>query len=1118
MRRGGYGKPWRRPADGWAVPPKAYLGGLYQHRNDTLNDLVAFRNTTQVTLQPGEVGSPLTRYTARAGGSVCEVHPDNGLPPLPWIGPGSEQFATPPANTFVAQGTVDFGAGCRKRGGKWVQAVRQWHGAYGFNSHDPSGGPDTLCTTTVDGVTTYRNYESYQAAPDQTKYTAVSATCTLSQAIKRTTTLEASYLDGRHYNTAVTTEAWTGTKTAAQAMAVDPNSGLLELISHSAADSLAYAYQLADPIYGDAGPTTVADGGIMSFPGLNPDYCVRNWTANCGGVSFGGAPIPGVGPGTGWSGNATTLAAAIAAYNASSPGGGVFILSLTTYTLSATVLEIVLTLSPPATIVTTGTGGYPVHGTPLVNYTNTIAYGGSATWTLTVTLAGPNTAGAVYTDVQGLLAAWDLTNDAQYPPRTDGVWQIAPRMSRDEAHGNISPVTFPPPLVDDYRSPVNDGRGNAPFTTPENPPPPGWTYRPNNNDASGNADGSPGYGGPAAWVPTYSQISWFDPNAWGFTFPDGYDQSNSAAMALVQFGLTGAVLGAPNPAGYQNYFDFRAEVWRSCQYSAGGGTYLDWYLQGYGQWLQDVIDETGAQLPLNATQWTNYFDAFSKPAFAYLIQGDAQVYAGPPATLAHHNDAVWAQKCVIFPELWPSYNFFRPAGADRFAYDETAGNVGCVSGLTSPTTGGTFTITDYTGTPITLSPPSGSVWGGFSVGGFYHITVSGSTVTLGALVLALPATWASASGDTATVFGRLRNPTAPAILGRDAVSAVTDNHDGTVTLTLAAAENWLLTGDKIDLLSSNITYDGNGNRVSEAMTSLAANLTATVVDSTHVKVTAAYGTIGGTQYIMSQGAPDWSWDDNGRKGDWVCLDWTFDYRTNGEAARLATVTDCAGNTPPAAGVPAMNYGYAGFTQTQYEHTTGLAFKPCCAMALCISPNGETFTNGTTVPFPSVFNFDGRYGARWQAELEEAMVDLLWQSPHIPCGSDGTWRPDDGTCTLEFAHPPLVEARSRVPNYGGNSESLTAPTPPTGIGYRSPVTDADGLGAPGQIGFDPNSGLPTPAWTLWGYREAIEATCGSCRFNYMEAENLPCVRSYAPAVTAGVPNLNTNTGNTGDGLT
>jgi hypothetical protein len=181
------------------------------------------------------------------------------------------------------------------------------------------------------------------------------------------------------------------------------------------------------------------------------------------------------------------------------------------------------------------------------------------------------------------------------------------------------------------------------------------------------------------------------------------------------------------------------------------------------------------------------------------------------------------------------------------------------------------------------------------------------------------------------------------------------------------------------------------------------------------------------------------------------------------------------------------------------------------MIIAITPNGETWTNAVVIPFPAAFNFDDRYGARWQAEIEQAMTDPLWQAPHTPCGlgASDTWNMDDGTCRVPaanagggtdyyYAHAPFVEARSTLP--------AGAPALPAGItlGYTAPIF-AGGLTPPGMIGFDPGSGNPVGAWTIWGYRLNIEehACAGSCQFNYVDAENLACiaVNYSAPTVPA-----------------
>ena len=188
MKRGGYGTPFRPPADGWpAAGRKVFFGALYQHQRPALNGLTAFQNTTQVPLQPNQVGPPVTRYTPdEEGGSDgdCEVHPTNGLIGGPWLGPDF-----PPAlavNTYTPNGTVDFGKAGRRRGFKNVQAVRQWHGALPWNSHDPVGCNSTACRTLVTDswgnapgdsgyVTTYDStyYEPEQLTASQIKYLAL---------------------------------------------------------------------------------------------------------------------------------------------------------------------------------------------------------------------------------------------------------------------------------------------------------------------------------------------------------------------------------------------------------------------------------------------------------------------------------------------------------------------------------------------------------------------------------------------------------------------------------------------------------------------------------------------------------------------------------------------------------------------------------------------------------------------------------------------------------------------------------------------------------------------------------------------------------------------------------
>ena len=115
MLRGRYGSPYRPPPDGWSVPPKTFFGGLYQHLRAALNGLPKFVNNTQTQLQQNQVGSPVMRPSpAPSGGAGCESHPNNGLPQIPWIGTGNDQYRPyhlggSLGNTYVQQGTNDLG-------------------------------------------------------------------------------------------------------------------------------------------------------------------------------------------------------------------------------------------------------------------------------------------------------------------------------------------------------------------------------------------------------------------------------------------------------------------------------------------------------------------------------------------------------------------------------------------------------------------------------------------------------------------------------------------------------------------------------------------------------------------------------------------------------------------------------------------------------------------------------------------------------------------------------------------------------------------------------------------------------------------------------------------------
>jgi len=1207
MKRGGYGKPWRPPADGWSVPPKIFFGGLYQHIRPALNNLPRFQNNTQVTLQTNEVGSPATRINPQALVANCNVTDTSGLPEVPWIGLADNQYLPPVlggnlTNTFQQNGTDSFGQTARQRGFKNVQAVRQWHGCFGWLSQDaPSPVANTLCVSEVcdcqnnpppgSGLTcggdptpgssyynTYNttSYTPFQARPDQTKYTQVTWSVSYDESSTDTdgNVSEVNSTGGG----AVSVDAYSGKLTSSLATSETdtntPNVGPPDIIKHvvNGYDSVTNTYgneSFVDGIIGNdfhsGYPPAIASQDLFSFV---------NWWSNgqCGlTLTVGANPLPPVTDPNNYD----------ASLNFSTPSFDVPT-NINHWTIhvkwSRTATEFSWIFSYHNWCTTTD-GSTP----SLIR--SDIEFSGSAT------LSNPNTAADVYADVKNLLGYWNLADDAQYPPRTDGLWQVAPLVSREEQEGDITPLGFNPCYVNDLRSPTIDANGNSPWTTPVSPPPPGWNYAPNNNDGAGRPPGDPNYSGAVPWNPTYNQMAWFDPAAYGFTFPPGRDQSSSPATGFQQFALTGLILGMPMPtalldpnsywyiSGYnpprngtwENFFDFRAQVWRACTFTGDCGDGVDIYAYGYGEWLYDAIGRTGAQLPHCATQWTNNLDAISKRPYAWLVQAESQPlvfeppipppgYDGECNSIdwhANRADALWAQKCCEIVELWPSQNFFRPAGNDRFAPDENA----------------VYCIDHWVGdTAYFLSDPANIHTGDF-VGvsnngyvGVFPVSVdhAGLNISLGSQLYPLPTGFALPSGDTGTAMWKVRFPSAPPILGRDAIASLTPSGGNTI-ITLSSPEVNLMTGDTIDICSTTITYDAKGNRVSETMAALQSAVAVNRTDDTHFTVGVAIGLLAGAAYICSHSSSSssssslWYWDDNGRKGDFAALQWLYDYRTNAEASRLSGVTGCNGHTPPD-GTPANAWPPGGpfttpnggftvctplpatcsannslsWTSDGFQAQGSIRFTPCCYGVVAITPNGESWNNGVVIPFPANFNFDDRYGARWQAEIEQAMQDLLWQAPHTPCnlGSHDTWNEDDGTCKCQtpcensnggldiyYAHAPFVEARISLPGNGGNAQNETAPALPAGIalGYVNPATASGGLIPPGVIDFDITTGNPSGTFTIWSYRLAIEnnACFGTCQFNYVDAENLPCVVSYSPPAPAAPADGNSGSGNSGD---
>lgn len=555
---------------------------------------------------------------------------------------------------------------------------------------------------------------------------------------------------------------------------------------------------------------------------------------------------------------------------------------------------------------------------------------------------------------------------------------------------------------------------------------------------------------------------------------------------------TGAIKGAPNPAGYQNYFDSTYNDWAGCCYTdLGSGKHIwSWYQVGWGMDVATFNTASGAQLPLNATQWSNYFQMINKPAGAFLFYNDPrQDYW---AIGCHSSDdapsgvldggALWGGKWVEIADTWPSENLAMPAGDAKFWFDET--RVYCATVVDS-------THVTLTNTLDGTTPPNGTdfsgIWGGSVVGGFYNVTSYASgTLTLGSKVWSVPSNWASKSnGDESACFGLLRWSSRPSLLGR---VGITPDMAGT-TMTFAAdqpAFGMSIVGtEQVDL------YDKD-------MTLLASNLTATRINNSSFGPlafgypTARFVTITGQKWYMN---------DKGAKGDYAFLQWWSDLRSYGEYLRLTGVLDCASAqvarpTANTGGGPlSANTQFAAFTQTP----GCIPFSPCAPKIICISPNGEEFPNGITYDFPATFACDEQYGSKWWAFAQLNMTDLFWQAPHRPCNIDplDQWKEDDGTCQPNdldatpaiyyFGHRPQVEALLSVPCKYGAAQNECPPALPAGIqvGWLSPVHYDSGDVAlpPAAAGANDDHGEPADADAAWALHAIFCAHSAGCRFDY-----------------------------------
>lgn len=1020
---GGNSSPYREPAGD--VP--FYCGEFAHETGDVLK--LKYTYSAVVPNFDTTVGGTIPPYERYLSNSTCDwscIGGTNASPCEPWIiqmpGPSAGTAAAPyytqvggysstAPSGFTAAGTNVNLAVCHKRGFKNVAAKRFWHGVFGWTSPQLTptccqSGTGT-CYDPGDGLYIYGytmyQYIPYISSPDNTKYLSVSPTM--------------SYGLTSSSDTVVTTISGTASGT----VSVSPDSGEIsssllttETKTSNGAGVTQYdvsgGYDSISHTYGwhtELDTICMADfhNGNNPIPGGTLDGAVYAFNSTlCSTLHDGSSIVQG---GYSFMPQVTDLNnySGSGSYVLLNPDSTIYktVSSTISWSRSATtytfsVVSNSILTNPTETIPSTQLN---IHGTSVLGGTS---------------IPGGGASGGNYdlrADAAGLLSNWMLNDDALYPWRTDGYTTVMPKVSRLEVQSNISPLYL----------------GFVPATM-------------DNHGAAKNGDG------------TYQQITWKDmSNAWAWL---GADESAS----LIKIN-DGSVIGSPNPAGYQGYFQFGFIDMRGCCIDSN----FDWGTYGYGGTAPDY-------LPKNATNWTNWFESMSMPAFgAKACYNDGSLVPLTGCSYDGTSDpAFWMVKWAEIGEPLQSINFARPAGYDKFLLDET--NVYCYnSGILYQQDG----ITPATGLTLT------GTWGGASVSGFFNgATTDGSgNVTLGAKQFSVPSDWTTTSGDQMTAFGKLRWPTAPSLLGRIMVTAVADASSNppfssgwTPTYQFSTAQ----TNFGLAWSGGSATNQEQVDIYDKTMTSLASGVTATRVSDTKFTVTTSYPT---AYFVMIHGAscsPNYQYCDDYPKGDFLYLEWTVDYRTAGEITRLASVTNCTGGAVPG---PSPNNGYSSFSET----ADALPYVACSPRVACFSPNGEVWQNGKTYALPALA-LDETYGSRWQGQIVWSITDPFYQTPHSPCGNNLGWAEDNaGQCqtatdsSLYYALAPMLEARSTVPS--------GFPALPSGItiGFNAPGSPTDAAYPPVPGGFN-DDGSPVAQLTPCILAENLCASIAAgCAYNY-----------------------------------
>lgn len=421
---------------------------------------------------------------------------------------------------------------------------------------------------------------------------------------------------------------------------------------------------------------------------------------------------------------------------------------------------------------------------------------------------------------------------------------------------------------------------------------------------------------------------------------------------------TGAIRGAPNPAGYDRHFNFIHKVWAAD--SAAAGTVC--------AACEESIGELSASpLPATAMQWTDK-GTLQGPNMhgpggwmTHLIQGQYGSTGSWPDAI---DDGVTMQKWAETIESWPALNFARPCARDRYLFEEDA--TACIVDWTAPdleintTPAVEFEVADL----VVIED------------GVYEVAgkADAQNYTIGARLYD-----ALIENDG---VAKLRFATARAVCGQLAVAAV-QSSPGVVTITVPR-KHWLKRGgseaDDVDFVG---------------VAGLGSGLEATVVDDLNFTVPGTLGAYAGGGFVKSTGAPAdiEDWDTTCPRRKYITREFQSRFREYDP--------EDPEDTP------------STVTETERDYT----FSESQLYVVVISPNsGDSPARGVRYDFGDI-DHDQCHGETWHMDVVQAVPDPFWQANHEPCDHSGEWSQAEAPCAEDADHwpyPPLVEAALEDP--------------------------------------------------------------------------------------------------------